>query len=209
VRTCHGQKPQEGITFLLVDMDSPGISVRPVLTMDGEHEFNEVIFDGVRVPKVNRVGAENDGWGVAKHLMRLARTNNTNSGLLLRSWRALESNAQTYGARNDLLFANRMADLETELRALEALELRFLSSGRLSGDDEAGSSVMKTVATELHQRITELSMEAAGPLAFSQHQAGDGSAALALRKYLTTRAASIYSGTNEIHRNVIARHLCR
>lgn len=205
VRTQLAQKRQNGITFLLIDMDSPGISIRPILTMDGEHEFNEVVSDDVRVPKANRVGAEDDGWSVAKHLMRFARTNNTTSGLLRRSWRALERNADAYGARNDLLFANRMADLETELRALEALELRLLGIGRLSGDDEAGSSIMKTAATELHQRITELSMEATGPSAPSQSDP----AALAVRKYLATRAASIYSGTNEIHRNVIARHLCR
>lgn len=209
VRSSQGQRPQNGITFLLIDMESPGISIQPVLTMDGEHEFNEVIFDGVRVPMANRIGAENDGWGVAKHLMRFARTNNTNSGLLRRSWRALERNGEAYGVRNDPLFVNRMTNLETELRALEALELRMLSSGRLSGDDEAGSSIMKTAATELHQRITELSMEAAGPLALSQNHPDDAGAALAVRKYLATRAASIYSGTNEIHRNVIARHLCR
>lgn len=204
VRTARLERLQQGITFLLIDMDSPGISVQPIITMDGEREFNEVVFDAVRVPIANRVGAENDGWSVAKQLMRFARTNNTTSGLLRRSWRALERTAARFGAADDPTFALRRAAVQTELEALEALELRLLSSGRLSGDDEAGASLMKTAMTELHQTITALSLDLLGPLAAS---ATDSGAALAVKKYLATRAASIYSGTNEVHRNVMARHL--
>lgn len=206
VRTARMDRPQQGITFLLIDMDSPGLTVRPIVTMDGEHEFNEVVFDAVRVPIANRIGEEDDGWAVAKHLMRFARTNNTTSGLLRRSWRALERNVAHAGLTGDPAFALRRAAVETDLAALEALELRLLSSGRLSGDDEAGSSLMKTVMTELHQRITELTLDVLGPHAAS---ATDPFAAHAVTKYLATRAATIYSGTNEVHRNVMARHLTR
>ena len=207
VRTRRGAKPQEGITFLLIDMDSAGLTVAPIVTLEGAHEFNEVIFDGVRVPKANSVGAEDEGWAVAKHLMRFARTNNTNSALLRRSWRGLQRCAERAGLKGDPDFGIRLAALEIELCGVEALELRLLAGGRLSGDDEAGASLMKTVATELNQRITALAVDAIGPLAASDGTTGGEGAAQALRKYLATRAASIYSGTNETHRNLMARHL--
>lgn len=207
VRTRRGAKPQQGITFLLIDMNSPGLTVAPILTMEGEHEFNEVTFDEVRVPKANRVGGEDEGWAVAKHLMRFARTNNTNAALLRRSWRGLLRCAEELGLAADADFAQRLAALEVDLCALEALELRLLTSGRLSGDDEASASLMKTAATELHQRITELALDAVGP--FAPSAKGTGSAALAVCKYLATRAASIYSGTNETHRTLMARGLLR
>jgi len=209
VRTRRGAKPQEGITFLLIDMESPGLTVVPVITMEGAHEFNEVIFDGVRVPKANRVGPEDEGWAVAKHLMRFARTNNTNSALLRRSWRGLQRCADQAGLKRDAEFGLRLASLEIELCGVEALELRLLGSGRLSGDDEAGASLMKTVATELNQRITELALDALGPLAASNGADDAYGASHAVRKYLATRAASIYSGTNETHRNLMARQLAR
>lgn len=202
VRTQRSAKPQEGITFLLIGMNSPGIDVAPILTMDGAHEFNEVTFDAVRVPKVNRVGTENEGWAMAKQLMRFARSNNTNASLLRRAWRALERAIEDANSACDPGIAGRRASLEIELETFEALELRLLSAGRLDGGDEAASSLMKTAATELHQRITEFILDAAGPGAMS-------AGAYASRKYLSTRAASIYSGTNEIHRGVMARHLLR
>ena len=206
VRSSRMERPQQGITFLLIDMDSPGLTVRPILTMDGEHEFNEVVFDAVRVPMANRIGEENEGWAIAKHLMRFARTNNTTSGLVRRAWRALERSVAHYALERDPAFRLRLSALETEVEALEALELRLLASGRLSGDDEAASSLMKTAATEIHQRVSELALEASGPYAPAQL---DPIASHNVRKYLATRAASIYSGTNEIHRNVMARHLTR
>ncbi|HEV2561189.1 MAG TPA: acyl-CoA dehydrogenase family protein [Rhizomicrobium sp.] len=195
VRTRSSGKPQDGITFLLIDMAAPGISVRPIVTLDGQHEFNEVTFDDVSVPIANRLGAENEGWGVAKHLMRFARSNNTNSSLLRRAWRGVER-LQTASLEPALKM--RMTEIEIELAAFESLEMRLLASGRLSGNDEAGSSLMKIAATELHQRIAELLLDAADPY---------GGTTYPLLKYFGTRAASIYSGTNEIHRNVIAKHL--
>lgn len=202
VRTQRTAKPQEGIVFLLIDMESAGLAVAPIRTIDGAHEFNEVVFDGVRVPKANRVGAENEGWAMAKQLMRFARSNNTNASLLRRAWRALERAMEEANAACDPGIAGRLAALEIELETFEALELRLLSSGRLDGGDEAASSLMKTAATELHQRITELILDAAGPGAMAAGM-------FAARKYLSTRAASIYSGTSEIHRGVMARHLLR
>ena len=209
VRTRRGEKPQEGITFLLIDMESPGLTVVPIITMEGEHEFNEVIFDGVRVPKANRIGPEDEGWAVAKHLMRFARTNNTNSALLRRTWRGLERCADLAGLKGEADFSRHLAALEIELRGVEALELRLLASGRLSGDDEVGASLMKTVATELNQRITELAVDALGPLAAFDSADDAHAASHAVRKYLATRAASIYSGTKETHRNLMARQLTR
>ena len=212
VRTHSSGKPQEGITFLLIDMDSPGISVRPLITIDGQHEFNEVLFEDVRVPIANRVGAENEGWAVAKHLMRFARTNNTNSSLLRRAWRAVERVAREFGELEQGL-RKRLTETEVDLAAFESLEMKLLATGRLSGDDEAGSSMMKLVATELHQRITEVLLEIAGPFGAAAPgllddrnlQIAQGS--FAVQKYLGTRAASIYSGTNEVHRNVIGKYL--
>jgi acyl-CoA dehydrogenase len=213
VRTQSSGKPQEGITFLLIDMATPGITVRPIITIDGQHEFNEVIFDNVPVSLANRIGDENEGWEVAKRLMRFARSNNTNSSILRRAWRAVERSidAQAHPVESGLRM--RLTEVENELAAFEGLELRLLTSGRLSGDDEAGSSLMKVAATELHQRIAELSLDLVGiygaaspnlPAGADQF-VNDGS--FAVRKYLGTRAASIYSGTNEIHRNVLGKHL--
>jgi acyl-CoA dehydrogenase len=212
VRTNSSGKPQEGITFLLIDMDLPGISVRPLITIDGQHEFNEVLFEDVKVPIANRVGAEDEGWAVAKHLMRFARTNNTNSSLLRRAWRSVERAACEFGDLEPGLRI-RLSETEVELAAFESLEMKLLTTGRLSGDDEAGSSMMKLAATELHQRITEVLLEIAGP--FGMAAPGlleDGNpriaqGSFAVQKYLGTRAASIYSGTNEVHRNVIGKYL--
>ncbi len=207
VRTARGERPQEGITFLLIDMDSPGISVVPVITIDGEHDFNEVVFEEVRVPIANRMGEENHGWTMAKQLMRFARSNNTTTGSLRRAWRLLEREVARCQPGPD--FAMRVTETSVALTAMEALELHLLAAGRLDGEDEMASSLMKTTATELHQKIAELALEACGPLGcgFEYSPSGEPQMPLAARKYFATRAATIYSGTNEIHRNIMARHL--
>jgi acyl-CoA dehydrogenase len=207
VRTARTERPQEGITFLLIDMDSPGITVRPVVTIDGEHDFNEVIFEEVRIPLANRIGEENQGWAMAKQLMRFARSNNTTSGSLRRAWRLLER--EVARCQPGSAFALRMTEASIALTAMEALELKLLAAGRLDGEDEMASSLMKTTATELHQTISELALEATGPLAGGGEPTlnGEFRMPLAARKYFATRAATIYSGTNEIHRNIMARHL--
>ncbi len=199
VRTRSAPKPQEGITFLTIDMAAPGMHVRPIVTLDGEHEFNEVVFDDTSVPVTNRIGEENEGWAVAKQLMRFARGNNTNSSLLRRAWRGLQ---RAVDASSDLepMLTMRLAEAETALMNFESFELSLLQSGKLSGDDETSASLMKVVATELHQRISELLLDVAGHCAMAH-------GSFPARKYLATRAASIYSGTSEIHRNLIARDL--
>lgn len=203
VRTASAGAPHEGLTFLLIDMAAPGLEVRPIVTIDGEHEFNEVVLDDVFVPVADRVGEEGEGWDMAKRLMRFARSNNTNSSSLRRAWRALLREADMDAPEA----AMRLAQAESELVAFEAQERRLLATGRLTGDDEVACSMMKTMATELHQRIAETALDLAGPVVA---QLGDETPAfLARRKYLAVRAASIYSGTSEIHRNIIGRQLWR
>jgi len=151
-----------------------------------------LIFEEARVPVAQRVGAENEGWAVAKLLMRFARQSNTTSGLVRRAMAAAK---RAMADCADAALLARRAGLEIELTALEALELRLLGGPQAA--DEAASSLLKTVATELHQRVAELALDAAGTEAFPA----------AARKYLNARAASIYSGTNETHRNLLAAHL--
>jgi acyl-CoA dehydrogenase len=204
VRTGTFARRQEGITFLLIDMKTPGISVHPIVTIDGQHEFNEVTFDDVAVPVANRIGAEHEGWLVAKHLMRMARSNNTNSGLLHRAWRAVERQITHQTGALDGTYLMRKAEIDIQLAALESLEHRLLNDGRLSGDDEDASSLMKITATELHQRIAQLLFDLCGPDVAQNTRSLGG---FATQKYFATRAASIYSGTNEIHRNVIGSRI--
>lgn len=206
VRTASPASRQAGITFLMIDMASAGLSVRPILSLAGDHEFNEVFFDGVRVPKANRVGAENDGWVVAKQLMRYARASNTTSGQLRRAFRRVAS----VRARADEHL--RMCELECELLAFEAVETSARNAAPDGALDDRRASMLKTLATELHQKVTAFALDAAGPAAVSTMQTAPSSpwleaGSFASAKYLATRAASIYSGTNETHRNLIAKHL--
>ncbi|MBP6012314.1 MAG: acyl-CoA dehydrogenase family protein [Alphaproteobacteria bacterium] len=210
VRTAAGDRPQTGITFLLIDMASPGITVRPIRSIAGEDEFCEVRFDGVRVALADRVGQENEGWAAARLLMRFARASNTTTGLLRRAFRRAKAAADTYAASDGGLTL-KLAELNRQLDTFEALELSILRSAKPDGITDAQASMMKTLATELHQRMTAAALNAVGPLGASALRAKgpahltDG--AFAARKYLATRAASIYSGTNETHRNLIARTL--
>jgi acyl-CoA dehydrogenase len=194
VRMSRGSRPTDGITFLLIDTKSPGLTISPIRTMDGEYEFNQVVFEDVRVPVANCVGDENQGWGAAKLLMRFARGNNTTAAHLRRSLRRTKE--ISLGADD----AARLAEIETSLAAYEALEFSLLSANRLNGSDEMAPSMLKTLATELNQRISELGLERAGYGGFID-------ARLSAKRYVATRAASIYSGTNEIHRNLMARHV--
>lgn len=207
VRTATDGKPQDGITFLLIDMASPGITVRPIPTMYGEDEFNEVTFDDVEVPAADRVGEENGGWSVAKQLMTFARASNTTTGLLRRTLRLVRAIGRDVEAEPFEQMA--MAGIETDLMALERMELAMAANPPAEDDAEIRSSTMKILATELHQRITALGVSFAGPEAFAGLAPLDAAnqRPFAGVKHLATRAASIYSGTNEIHRNVIGRHL--
>ena len=212
VRTADGERRQQGLSFLLIDMDSPGLSISPIIGLSGEHEFNQVFFDGVRAPVANLVGQENDGWGVAKRLMQLARSNNTPSALVRRTLRRA---AAAIAAARDVepALLGRLASLEVQLMAFEQLELAALPSGRPRPSDQTAPSMLKLIGSELHQKVTELALEAAGPVALATLSA-IGSAgedvdagAGVLAKYLAVRAATIYSGASETQRNIIARQM--
>ena len=213
VRTQTGERRQQGLTFLLIDMASPGLTVAPILGLAGEHEFNQVFFDDVRVPVAGRVGEENEGWAVAKRLMQLARSNNTPAALLRRVLRRAVHAVAEIDREQEPWLRRRLATLELELQAFEQLELAALPSGRPSGADQTTPSMLKLIGSELHQKIAELIADAAGPYAAAawgaMGLAGDevDSGAHAIGKHLAVRAATIYSGTSETQRNVIARQL--
>ena len=218
VRTNPDAKQQEGISFLLIDMKTPGITVKPIIVLDGAHEVNEVFFDNVKVPVENRVGEENKGWTYAKFLLVHER-----SGIarVAGSKRAVERLKEI--ARSELddgkplieteAFAHKVAELEIELSALEYTELRTLaaeSRGQMAGPE---SSILKIRGTEIQQRITELTEEAVGYYAFpndrrqgsNEYPVGPDYAVGVAGRYFNMRKASIYGGSNEIQRNIIAK----
>jgi acyl-CoA dehydrogenase len=213
VRTADGARRQEGLTFLLIDMETPGITVAPIVGLAGDHELNQVFFDGARVPVSHRIGAEGEGWAVAKRLMQLARSNNSPAALVRRAHRKATHAIAALDREARGSLPRRLAGLEVELLAYEAMELRALPTGRPRPDEQTTPSMLKLIGTDLHQQISELVMEAAGPYA-AVALAGIGLAgertdggARAMAKHLAVRAASIYSGTNETQRNVIARQI--
>jgi acyl-CoA dehydrogenase len=210
VRTQEAEKRQQGLTFLLIDMDSPGLTISPILDLNGVREFNQVFFDDVRVPIANRVGEENEGWSVAKRLMQLARSNNTPSALVRRVLRRAASAARESGNLEPELMT-RLAGLEIELIAFEQIELAAIPDGRPRQGDQNAPSMLKMIGSELHQRVAELALQIAGPSA-AVCLAGAGLPTEALEtgsrvmaKHLATRAATIYSGSSETQRNVLAR----
>ena len=207
---------QEGISFLLIDMTTPGITVRPLILMDGGHEVNEVFFDDVHVPVANRVHEEDKGWTVAKYLLGHERMNTARIGTSMRELEALKMYAGRQpksGSRllDDPRYRDRLSRLEIELMALSITNLRFLD--RLRGGSGPGPevSMLKIKGTEIQQRLTELMLDAAGPLAqpiAAVDPSGDFdefTAALAPR-YCNYRKTTIYAGSNEIQRNIIAKH---
>ncbi|MFZ3285553.1 MAG: acyl-CoA dehydrogenase family protein [Telluria sp.] len=219
VRTDSGVRKQEGISFLLIDMHAPGVSVRPIIMLDEDHEVNEVFFDNVKVPLQNLVGEENKGWTYAKYLLGHERTGIAAVG---RSKRELESLKKLARAQHkngkplilDPLFAAKVATLEIELMALEMTVLRVLAEAHKAPGPEA--SVLKVRGTEIQQALTELMLEAAGPLALpfdpaylegrTEHSvSGADEAAPLAAYYFNFRKTSIYGGSNEIQRNIISQ----
>jgi len=219
VRTDTGVRKQEGISFLLIDMHAPGITVRPIVILDEDHEVNEVFFDNVRVPVANLVGQENKGWTYAKYLLGHERTGIAAVGRSKRelgrlkalAWRECKDGRALI---EDPLFAAKVADLDIELMALEMTVLRVLARADAAPGPEA--SVLKVRGTEIQQRLTELMVEAAGPLALPFDPAylasaaphsviDDDFAAPLLSHYFNYRKTSIYGGSNEIQRNIIAQ----
>jgi alkylation response protein AidB-like acyl-CoA dehydrogenase len=227
-RTSSDGRPQRGITFLLIDMTTPGVEVHPIISLAGEHIQNSIYFTDVRVPKANVVGTIGGGWAVAKHLLEFERGGDIGAPLLrkLLSDAICAASLAPDGAGgalgDDPAFAAKLASAQIAVDAFEALEQR-LAFGANRGPADA--SMVKVLFTELSQRITELALEAAGPYAqpFQPHAAcpggpvpahrppndgfvaGDVWQAIAPLKYLNDRAASIYGGANEIQRNIMAR----
>jgi alkylation response protein AidB-like acyl-CoA dehydrogenase len=204
VRTASDGRPQAGISFLLIDMKSPGIRVRPIQLLDGEFEVNEVWLENVAVPLENRVGEENHGWTYAKYLLGHERTGIANVGASKRELMRLKrlAAAQRAGGRrllDDSRFRDRIAEVEIELMALDITCLRVLTAddaGRAPGPE---ASLLKVRGSEIQQRLSELTMEVAGAAALL-----DGPDTPAGR-YFNDRKVTIYGGTNEIQRNIIAQ----
>src|SRR6478672_5104548 len=161
VRTSSEGKRQEGITFLLIDLDTPGITIRPIIGNGGDHEFNEVFFDNVRVPKENRVGEENKGWDVAKYLLEFERGGSVQAGRVRAQFARL---AKLIAARcpDDSDVTARLAEIGTDLDAMEMIDLSVLSAHQAGGNPGPISSLLKLRWSELRQAVTELAVEAAG-----------------------------------------------
>jgi len=209
------EKRQEGISFLLIDMKTPGITVRPLILMDGGHEVNEIFFEDVQVPLENIVYEENKGWTVAKYLLGHERMGSASVGASRRelaSLRALAAREKKNGRPliEDARFRDRLSRTEIELDALELTSMRFLDKMRSTGQPPgADVSMLKIRGTEIQQSITELMMQAAGPQA-QPFTGVDGGQVDALTsrfspRYFNYRKTSIYAGSNEIQRNIIAK----
>jgi len=216
VRTdSSAEKRQEGISFLLMDMTTPGITVRPLILMDGGHEVNEVFFDDVKVPAENLVFEENKGWTVAKYLLGHERMGSGSVGASKRELAALRALAarELKNGRpllDDPRFRDRLSRTEIELQALEITSMRFLDKMRRSGQPPgADVSMLKIRGTEVQQAITELMMQAVGPMAQPFVAVDDGAVdAYKSRlspRYFNYRKTTIYAGSNEIQRNIIAK----
>lgn len=214
VRTRTEGKPQTGITFLLIDMKAPGVSVRPILTLAGEHELNAVFFDNVRVPRANCIGAENDGWTVAKYLLEFERGGSYAPGLKVQL-QCLRSAAREHVAPGDGLW-QKLAAVDVAVDAIEITEHRVMTTLASGGNPGPMSSMLKTQGTETMQRIQEVAVELAGHYAgvdqLHAHEHGSNlppigpeDQAEAMARYLNGRAGSIYGGSNEIQRGVLAR----
>ena len=218
VRTSSEGKKQEGITFLLVDMTSPGITIHPIITMEGGHEVNQVVFDDVRVPVANRIGEENRGWTYAKFLLGYERFNMAGIPQAKRQMKRLRHIAGDQGIDSDPGFRARMADAEIQIMALESTMLRLLSSVAAGKDPGNEASYIKIRGTEIDQLMTELAMEAAGPYVlpyapraleegWNEEPLGPDYAAPVAPDYFNTRKVTIYGGSNEIQKNIIAKHV--
>jgi alkylation response protein AidB-like acyl-CoA dehydrogenase len=218
VKTDSSVKPQRGISLLLIDMKTPGITVRPTLLLDGTAEVNEIFFENVRVPVENRVGEENQGWTYAKYLLTHERSDSANIIASKQSLLRLKILAaqQTMGGRaliDHPSFRRRLIRMEMDLLALEYTNLRLLSAPSVDAAN-VSASMLKVRSSEVRQLISELLVEAAGvqALAFSTVE-GDGSSPSPTQDlaaaYLNLRKLSIFGGSNEIQRNIISQSLLR
>jgi alkylation response protein AidB-like acyl-CoA dehydrogenase len=217
VRTSNEGKPQTGISFLLIDMKSPGVTVRPIKLMDGGYEVNEVWFDNVEVPAENLIGEENKGWTYAKHLLSHERTNIADVNRAKRELERLKRIAKKEGVWEDQRFRDEIAKLEVDVVALEMLVLRVLSAEKSGKNSLDIAGLLKIKGSEIQQRYSELMMLAGGPYslplvreAMEAGWQGDfpgGHVELAplASTYFNMRKTTIYGGSNEVQRNIVAQ----
>ncbi len=221
VRTSGEGKPQEGISFLLIDMDTPGVEVRPIILIDGEHEVNEVFFDNVKVPVENLVGEENMGWTYAKYLLTHERTgtaNIGNSNAALQRLKKIAGEQRKAGRSllDDPYFAARLARVEIDLEAMKTTNLRILVDADAGAAPGPESSMLKVKGTIIRQEINDLARRALGPYAlpfsseamdegYNDEPVGPEYANPIAAKYFNNRKMSIYAGSNEIQREIIKK----
>ena len=221
VRTNNTGKKQEGISFLLIDMNTPGIEVRPIKLLEGDHEVNEVFFTDVKVPVENLVGEENKGWTYAKYLLTYERTNIAGVGASMAAFEQLKEHARTTmrGGKpliEDPLFAARLAKLEIDLENMKTTNLRVLDAAGHGHAPMAESSMLKNRGTEIRQQITDLMRRAAGRYAqpfvtealeegFNGEPVGPRWAAPTAAQYFNNRKLSIFGGSNEVQREIITK----
>jgi len=221
VRTDTTVKKQEGISFLLIDMKTPGVTVRPIITMDGDHTVNEVFLDNVKVAKENLVGEANKGWDYAKFLLSNERSSIAGVGMCkadLAQLKRIARNERKNGKPliEDPLFKARMAHLEIELRALELTNMRMLSEDSNDGAPSAITSILKIKGSEIQQRLAELQMDAVGPYALPWQEAamepdwkgttvGPSYNIARAPEYFNRRKTTIYGGSTEVQKNIIAK----
>ena len=221
VRTSNEGKPQEGISFLLIDMNTPGVSVRPIILLDGEHEVNEVFFDNVKVPAENLVGEENKGWTYAKYLLTHERTgtaNIGNSNAALAQLKAIASRTMKRGKplSRDPYFAARVAQTEIDLNAMKITNLRILAEADAGAAAGPESSMLKVKGTIIRQEINDMARRALGPMAlpfvsealdagYNEAPIGPEYANSLASDYFNNRKLSIFAGSNEIQRGIITK----
>ncbi|CAM4061309.1 acyl-CoA dehydrogenase family protein [Comamonas aquatilis] len=217
VRTSNEGKPQTGISFLLIDMKSPGVTVRPIKLLDGGHEVNEVFFDNVQVPADQLIGEESKGWTYAKHLLSHERTNIADVNRAKRELERLKRIAKAEGVWEDQRFRDQIALLEIDVIALEMMVLRVLSAMKSGKNPLDIAGLLKIKGSEIQQRYSELMMLAAGPYALPYVQeameagyqgdfpGGAVSNAPLASTYFNMRKTTIYGGSNEVQRNIVAQ----
>jgi alkylation response protein AidB-like acyl-CoA dehydrogenase len=214
---CTGTegRQQESISFLLIDMKSPGVSLRPIIMLDGGHEINEVWFDNVKVPVENRVGEENKGWTYAKFLLGHERTGIAGVGRSKAALKRLKNLARRETANGrplieDHRFRDKIAQVEMELQALEITNLRVISAEQQQRAPGPEVSILKIKGSEIQQTLSELAMQAVGQSALPSNGEGgaladDASAGKLAASYFNLRKTTIFGGSNEIQKNIISR----
>ena len=220
VRTATGGKPQAGISFLLIDLDARGIEMRPIRLIAGGHEVSEVVFTAARGRAANLVGAENQGWTIAKYLLTHERTNIAGVGFSIQAFeqlRAFARQPRADGTRlvDEPLFAAKLAEIEIDLEAMKITNLRMLDRARKTGAPGPESSMLKIKGTVIRQALSDLARQALGPAAatFPADALADNAALVPpdqptnAARYFNNRKLSIFGGSNEIQRNILAREL--